>query len=684
MKQGFRKLYSILIVGLLMAVLVLSRPQEIWAEEKDEPPPADLTELSIEELMNVTVYGASKFPQKMSEAPSSVTIITSDEIKKYGYRTLADILRSVRGFFVTYDRDYSYVGVRGFNRPSDYNNRILLIVDGHRTNENVYNQAMIGTEFILDTDLIDRVEVIRGPGSSLYGNNAFFAVINVITKRGKDVKGTEASGDAGSFSTYKGRISYGDQYQNGLEAIVSGTGYDSTGDRLYFKEYDSAYSADPRAIPGGMTSHTDYGRFQSFFTKVSHQDVTFEGAYSSRTKGVPTGAYLTDINDPTNRTVDIRSYADMKYEHSLGKRTDLSARLFYDYYQYLGYYPGDTIYGVLNKSLTNGEWWGSEAKLTSTLFDAHRVIIGAEYTDNIRQDHKNYDVDPYVSYSDTERKSEILAAYFQDEFSPAKNLIVNAGARYDYYSTFGSTFNPRFALIYKPVEKSAIKLLYGTAFRAPNDYEMYYTNIIDMENTNLKPEKINTYELVYEQYIGDRFRMTATGYYYKISDLIANIETAPGSGITVFKNVNEVDAKGLELELETKWGNGIDGRISYTIQRTEDDQTGEPLTNSPAQLAKLNLTVPLLSHKFFASIEEQYMSRRKTQAGEYTEGFFITNLTLFSRNIKDRLELSASLYNLFDKQYSDPGMEEQNPPYSVLDTIEQDGRTYRVKLTYIF
>ncbi len=162
-----------------------------------------------------SVYGASKFEQKVTQAPSSVSIVTSQDIKKNGYRTLADILRSVSGFYVTYDRNYNYIGVRGFGRPGDYNTRVLLLIDGHRTNDNIYNQAAIGTEAILDVDLIDRVEIIRGPGSSLYGSNAFFGVINIITRRGRDLKGTEVSGEAGSFNTYKGRLSYGNRYQNG-------------------------------------------------------------------------------------------------------------------------------------------------------------------------------------------------------------------------------------------------------------------------------------------------------------------------------------------------------------------------------------------------------------------------------------------------------------------------------------
>ena len=114
-----------------------------------------------------SVYGASGFKQKVTEAPASVTIITSEDIQRYGYRTLADILRNVPGFYVNYDRNYSYLGVRGFGLSGQYNNSIALLVDGHRLNDNIYDGNLIGTAFPVDVDLIDRVEVIRGPNSSL-------------------------------------------------------------------------------------------------------------------------------------------------------------------------------------------------------------------------------------------------------------------------------------------------------------------------------------------------------------------------------------------------------------------------------------------------------------------------------------------------------------------------------------
>jgi len=657
----------------LMAALTtgISPPALVFAQSGPSASPASVGEEMILFQEIPSVYGASKYEQKVTEAPSSVSIITASEIKKYGYRTLADILRSVRSFSVTYDRNYSYVGVRGFGRPGDYNSRILLIIDGHRTNENIYDSALVGTEFILDVDLIDRVEVIRGPGSSLYGSNAFFAVVNVITRRGRDLKGAEVSGEAGGFETYKGRVSYGKKFQNGMEAIVSGTGYDSEGDSLKYSEYDTPTTNN------GIADHTDYDRYQSAFTKLSFQDFTLESAYSTRTKGIPTGSFGADFNNSGNKTTDSRAYLDLKFDLNPGRQTDFTARIFYDYYEY----TGDYIYsGALNKDWSYGGWWGGEVKLATKVRDVHRVIIGAEYQDNVRQDQQNYDVDPYASsWLDDKRRSQIRAAYAQDEFTISQNVLVTAGVRYDHYSTFGGTTNPRLALIYSPRERSAVKLLYGSAFRAPNVYEVYYQSIPSMmvSNPDLKPEKIKTYELVYEQYVGDHFRATAAGYYYKITDLIN--QTADAMGNSVFMNLEEVVARGFELELENKWANGVDGRTSYTVQRAEDRLTGGPLTNSPEQLAKLNLIVPIIQEKVFAGIEEQYISRRKTVAGNYAPEFFITNLTLFSPQVLDRFDLSASVYNLFDKQSGDPVSTD-----FVQDTILQDGRVYRLKLTYAF
>ena len=169
-----------------------------------------LPELSLEELMRIDagrVFGASERIQPVTEAPASVSFITAEEIARYGYRTLADILRGVRGMYVTDDRNFSLLGTRGFAKPGDYNSRILLLVNGHRVNDNVFGQAEIGAEFGIDPAMFERVEIIRGPASSLYGDSAFFAVVNVITRSGASLDGAAVALEAGTLGTLLTRVS---------------------------------------------------------------------------------------------------------------------------------------------------------------------------------------------------------------------------------------------------------------------------------------------------------------------------------------------------------------------------------------------------------------------------------------------------------------------------------------------
>src|SRR6188508_2443237 len=189
-----------------------------------------LSDLSLEDLMQIDagqVFGASERLQPAIEAPASVSFITAQEIKRYGYRTLADVLRAVRGVYVTNDRNFSFVGIRGFGKPGDYNSRILLLVNGHRVNDNVFGQAEIGAEFGLDPAMFERVEIIRGPASSLYGDSAFFAVVNVITRSGAALGGTSVTVETGTLGTYLARSSTGHRLSNGLDVAISGTYEDS-------------------------------------------------------------------------------------------------------------------------------------------------------------------------------------------------------------------------------------------------------------------------------------------------------------------------------------------------------------------------------------------------------------------------------------------------------------------------
>jgi iron complex outermembrane receptor protein len=153
----------------------------------------------------------------------------------------------------------------------------------------------------------------------------------------------------------------------------------------------------------------------------------------------------------------------------------------------------------------------------------------------------------------------------------------------------------------------------------------------------------------------------------------------PSDGLLVFNNLERVKAKGIELELGGKWPNGLGGRVSYTLTKTKNLEMVETLTNSPEHLVKFNLIYPLMKEKVFLGVEEQYTSKRKTLSGKEANAFFITNLTLFSQNVMKGLDISASVYNLFNRKYSDPGSTEH-----LQDLLKQDGQTFRFKLTYRF
>lgn len=658
---------------LLLSLLLI--PQLFAYAANETTTPGDLKKMSIEQLMEIevdTVYGASRYEQKTTEAPSSVTIVTASEIRKFGYRTVADLLRSVRGFYVTNDRNYSYIGVRGFGRPGDYNSRILVQVDGHRVNDNVYDEVLLGEDFVLDIDLIDRVEIIRGPSSSLYGSSAFFAVINIITRKGEDYNGFEVSAAAGSLDTYKGRFSYGKQFRNGLEMVASGSGLDSGGnDTLFYKEFAAPETNN------GFTHDTDYENAYNFFTKLSFHNFTLEGAYVSREKGIPTGSFETDFNDPRNRTVDEHGYADLRYSKDFEDGLGIDARMFYD----LTRYKGDYITaGVDNMDSDKGEWWGVELLGKKTFMGKHKLILGAEFQDNIHQDQKNYDAQPYGLYLDDRRRGEILGLYAQGEFVLHRTLTLNLGVRWDHFNTFGSTTNPRLALIYNPFDKTVFKLLYGEAFRAPNAYELYYNDggRSAKANDSLRPEKIKTYEIVYEQQMFEHLHGTITGFYYDINDLIT-LTTDPADSLLVYKNIDKTKTCGFEAELSGKWENGYEARASYSYQDARNDITDEILTNSPRHLAKANVIIPILPQRLFAGVEGQYTGRRRTLNNGFAGDFIVTNLTLFGQHLVKGLEFSATLYNIFNKRYGDPGSEEHRQ-----DVIEQDGRAFRLKLTYKF
>jgi iron complex outermembrane receptor protein len=669
------------VLGLAVAAAILGLTSFPAGAADDGQPSgleAGVDQILFQEIQ--TVVGASKYEQKTTEAPSYISIVTADEIKRFGYRTLAEIVGSVAGFYANYDRSYNYVGIRGFSLPGDYNTRVLVMLNGHRLNENIYDSTGFGTEGIIDVDLIERVEVIRGPGSSLYGSNAFLGVINIVTKRGRNYKGPQVSGGAGSYETYQGRGTYGDRYGNGLDLLLSGTYTSSQGkDRLFYSEFDSPdtnYGHAERA--DGQQSH-------SLFTSLLYGDVTLEGAYVKRRKQIPTAPYGTVFNDNRTQVWEERGYLDAKYERQVTSDFGAMLRLSYDGYWYDGDYMYDNPPLTKQKDSAAGQWLGSELQLTKRLFDNHKVIAGGEVRYNYQQDQETHDEEPYSQYLNEKTDSSVWALFIQDEYRVLDNLTLFAGLRYDDYSTFGGSLNPRAALIYNPFSQTTLKLIYGRAFRAPNVYELYYNDggQSAKANPDLDPETIDAYQVVVEQYFAKYFRAAVSGYYYKIQDLISQVED-PDDGLVVFRNTSEAEARGVEFEIEMNIPrSGWKARAAWSIQDAEDEETGDDLVNSPMHLLKLNLIAPLFEDKIFAGPELQYIGKRKTVQGGAADDAYVTNLTVSTARglfpVLPGLELSASCYNLFDEKYGTVASADYRQ-----SVIDQDGRTFFLKATYSF
>jgi len=637
---------------------------------------ADVFDLSPEELRTVQVYTASMYLQSDREAPSSVTIVTADQIRKFGYRTLADLLRGVRGFYVSYDRNYSYVGVRGFSRPGDYNDRILVLIDGHRVNDNVYGQVLIGTEFPLDVALIKRVEIVRGPSSSLYGTNAFLAVVNVITVSADEIGGLQLAGEAGGFGSYKGRSAYGG-FAHGVELLLSGTLYESAGaSRLFFPAFDSPLTNN------GIADNADGDSSRNLFCNLKFGHFALESALSTRKKHIPTASFGTDFNDPRTSTVDSAGYLDLQYNRSLRQDTSLNLRVSYDGAAYHGVYVDpSSVQGsdVLNEDLERGDWLGFNANVTKTFRRKHKVTLGTALQDNLRQNQTSYNLNPRLLILDDHRSSQEWAVFAQDEFTLTKKLILNAGVRHDQYQTFGGTTNPRLALIFTPIKPTTFKLIYGQAFRSPNNYELYYQDGYSVEgNPHLQPESIQSTELVWEQSLSGNFRLSGTAFEDRITNLI-NQQSDPVNHLLVYENSGKARTRGLGAELAGKTHSGIEGRVSYTFQNSEDLATGLSLTNSPSQLVKANLICPVLNHKLSLGFEAQYTGPRKTLAGTQTAQYTVANITASSREFAGGFRLSATLYNVFNRKYSDPVGQEIAEP-----ALQQNGRDFRIQIMRTF
>lgn len=340
----------------------------------------------------------------------------------------------------------------------------------------------------------------------------------------------------------------------------------------------------------------------------------------------------------------------------------------YDDYDYTGRYVYDFPPRLTNLDTARGKRWGIESAWSGRIANSHKLTVGGEWRHSATIDQRNYDATLKL---DDRRKQGAWGAYVQDEWRLSERWIANLGVRHDQTGQFGSSVNPRAALIFLPRATTTLKLLAGRAFRPPNAYELHYNdgNVTQKANTSLRAETVRTTEAVIEERFSPRLRANLNVYRYRIDNLITQ-RTDPADGLLVFVNQEAVDARGLEAEIGRTWDNGAFARLALASQSNRDSRTGTSLVGSPRTLAKTRLAVPVYGPRWFAGAEANYIGPRSTLAGNTVSSFWLTNLTLTGDRVLPGVRASIGIYNLTNRRNADPGAPEHRQ-----DQIGQTGRT---------
>ena len=651
---------------LFGVVLWLAHSAGAQNPQPPQPGGQNLDALSLEDLMQVKVQGAALHPQTLQDAPASVTVITAEDIRKYGYRTLGEALSSVRGFYMTNDRSYKTMGVRGFSLPGDYDSHILVMVNGHNMADNIFDYMLyLGNDFPIDMNLIKQIEIIRGPGSALYGSNAMFATINIITKPPGEAPTLALMTDLGSFGEKKGQVTATASIGS-AQILFSGSVYNNAGETpLFFPSYNTPQTNYGEAIH--MTGEKGY----HFFSTLIWRNWTITAAFAGDSKIQPISWGPTIFNDPGTKFDDQRNFIDAAYEHEIAGGT-LRWRTYYDSFHFEGrgdYALGD---GAVedNRQSELGNWVGTQATYRIRPFLAGDITVGLEGVIDIRNFLTDYDVSPVpVEYLKTSRPDRSVAFFVQDEKKLSKRWTLDVGVRTDKSHLHRDFLSPRAALIYQRSEWT-YKFLYGRSFRNPSAFQLFYGDgIADAANPALRPEWADTVEVDAERKLGKRMNLQASAYGYELHDFLLGVYLP--DGLLQYQNSAGIRAEGLELEVNGRPTNWLETTVSYAIQRARDDSG---LENSPRHLAKVRLALPL-GRKFDLSSGMQYESSRWTLAGNSLKPVYLADFTLTSKHLLPDMDVRFGIRNAFNLSYSDPIA--LNP---AVDSMPQPGRTFFLEL----
>jgi outer membrane receptor protein involved in Fe transport len=622
-------------------------------------------------------------------------VIPREELRAMGYQTIAEAVRGVRGIYLTDDRSYTTVGVRGFSRQGDYGNKVLILYDGHPFNENILGQSFPGLEGLSSLDDVQRIEVVRGPGSVLYGTGAFFGVINLVTHGTDGRTRAEAGVATHDYGVLRGRGMGYVKYDGGAIWNSVQT-YQGPGRDFYFPEY----RGDPSGLDGsargidGVHGGTVHGR-------ATYKDLTLQWLWHQREKELPTGEYEVLFGDPRNIFIDKRGFLELRFEPKLGKAVSLMTRAHANLYTFESTAPYDPADGGLFKEEYQGRWAGFEQRIAYAPTEELRLTVGAEVqrhfeaslfgTDEFGNDYLPRDQNPYW----------VVGVYGVSDADLTRWLRVSAGVRFDAFqwefaeqTVNSSSVNPRVALILKPYESGITKLMGGKAFRAPSIYERFYQSSVQTTSLDLDPEQVYSAEIEHTH----RFSKAVVGTAAVFTNYVTGLVVGRGDGTDTdpFFFVNSptpVLTVGGEVEARREWRDGWMLGASYSVQRSqyvdpapEDGlEDGAELPNSPTHLGAVKGAVPIVGRSLTA-MSRVTMSSKRYDRNETlfdppqgtTGGALIWDLVFSGVVMDDHVRYNFGFYNINDWRYRAPVSGE----FRMLG-VTQAGRTFLASATLV-
>jgi outer membrane receptor for ferrienterochelin and colicins len=618
-----------------------------------------------------TVEAAALHAQTLAEAPANISVITAADIRHYGYRTLGEALASVRGFYATYDHTYHYVGVRGVSLPGDFNTRFLVMLNGHPLTDNIYNSnGFFGQDFGLDMDLVERIEIIRGPTSALYGSNGMLANINVVTRSPVDGERLRVAAETDSFGERKLSVASSLYLGGGANLLVSGSVFNNIGISFPPESLGIPYQGGPAGAAIG--SNADGERGYHTFANLIWRNWSFTAYFNSRDKQPPVGLGTSLSDDPSQHVVDSRNMAGAAYKRQAGPGK-LQWQVSYDQYRYQDRYdyPVDGQVRVV-RDYNRGDWVNSQLTYELPVKGVGPLTVGVQGFWELR--NQQYNVVDGTAQDPIGYPDRGMALFAQQQWNLGGRWKVYGGVRLDDTRNFHAFVSPRVAAVYQASTRTAYKLVYGRPFRNPSAFEQFYNDggLSYAAAPPLHPETANTFEASLERQLVRGLALVLNGFHYRV-DRVVDAVTLPG-GVLQYRNAGTLRTTGVEFELNGKLWNRVESSASIALQSAQGGQSPDRLSNSPRQVSKARLGVPFFRDRLFLAGALQAFSSRETGEDARLGGASLVDFTATAR-VHPHFDLQVGMRNALDRRY-------QDPVYLSIDRLPGDCRSIFVKLVW--